>query len=1079
MSFLSPLSFLLATLAVPLLLLYFLKVRRRQQVVSSLLLWDSALRDREASAFFQRLQRDPLMLLQILALLALTLALARPAVTVSGYGAKKVVVVLDASASMKATDVSPSRFVRAQREALGLVGRLGEGAEVMVIEADVQPKVLVPFTRDRDQVVSGLRGAQAHDLPNRLGDAIRTARALVGPDPRAEIHVFTDGAHPDSIKGQADDVRVRWVGVGQRGRNVAITNLAIRRNYFGAFDSQAFLSVVNFSDEAQTLSFTLHLDSDLIAEKSLTLEPNVRRAVVLPFSHPGGGVVRARLNVSDDLEADNVAYAVIPPPRDIAVLLVSPGNLFLEKALRSDPQVKLEVRTPDAYQGGMQGFDVVVVDGTSPPRIGNGRFVLVNTAPPDVPIEVLGRLESPVIMDWDRTHPIMRQIDFAKVAIEEAMRVRPVAPGKTLVEAVGGPLIYLLEERDRKAVFFGFDLFRTDFPLRVAFPLMLSKSLRWLHPAGLDQSSLQLATGKPILLPVEYGVTSASVTTPSGRVVSAQVARGLASFTETDEVGVYRVATARGETKVAVNIASAEESDLAPRPVPAFVEGARPDVPPVPVQREVWPYFVLVALLIFALEGFLYWRRQTGGRYGLPFTPGDRWALGLRCALLAVLIIALARPTIPRWVDRLNVLFLLDVSDSVSLAARENAFRFAAQATQSLQAGDQAGLIVFGQEAVVDQPLRPTRLDRPQVQVGGRGTNLAQALQLALATAPPGHANRFVLLTDGRQNAGNALAVAQAAKDAGADIYYVPAPLDFKQEVVVESMVLPTEVKFGEPFQAKVVAWSQADTQGRLSLFRNGEFLGSQVVRLSAGKNVYTYKQSLEQSGIHVYQASIDAEGDTIEENNRAVGTVVVRGRPLVLLAEKDRAQAQTLAAALRAQHVDVEVVEADRIPKEAAGFQKYDGVILSNVSSLKMTKKQMENIRDYVRDQGGGLIMLGGEESFGLGGYYRTPVEEALPVTMEVKQKLEIPSLAVVLSIDRSGSMAMTTDSKVTKLDIAKEASHLVVDLLDERNEVGVMSWDTEFIWDSPVRSAKDKQAITTPSPRSRRVAVPTATPR
>jgi Ca-activated chloride channel homolog len=280
--------------------------------------------------------------------------------------------------------------------------------------------------------------------------------------------------------------------------------------------------------------------------------------------------------------------------------------------------------------------------------------------------------------------------------------------------------------------------------------------------------------------------------------------------------------------------------------------------------------------------------------------------------------------------------------------------------------------------------------------------------------------------------------------------------------VVVESMVLPQEVKFGEPFQAKVVAWSQQDTQGRLSLYRNGEFLGSQTVRLSAGKNVYTYRQSLEQSGIHVYQAAIEVEGDTIEENNRAIGTVVVRGRPQVLLAEKDPSQAQALAAALRSQHVDVAVVGPDRIPKDIAGLQKYDGIILSNVSSLKMSKPQMEHIRDYVREYGGGLIMVGGEESFGLGGYYRTPVEEALPVTMEVKQKLEIPSLAVVLSIDRSGSMAMTTgDEKVTKLDIAKEASHLVVDLLDERNEVGVMSWDTEFVWDSPVRPARDKQAI------------------
>jgi Ca-activated chloride channel family protein len=858
-------------------------------------------------------------------------------------------------------------------------------------------------------------------------------------------------------------VRVRWVGVGGRGRNVAITNFGVRRNYLGTFGSQAFASVVNFSDERQRLSLALSVDDRTVAEQALELGPQVRRALVLPFTHEGGGVVRARLRVSDDLASDNVAQAVIPAPRAISVLLVSPGNLFLEKVLKTDPQVQLETRTLDAYQGGMEGFDVVVIDSASPPRIGSGRYVLINTVPSDVPIEVLGRFQSPVIMDWDRNHLIMRQVDFAKVAIEEALRVRPLAAGKTLVEASGGPLVYLLEERDRKAVFFGFDLFRTDFPLRVAFPLMLSKSLRWLHPAGLDQSSLQLQTGEPVLLPVEHGVTSATVVTPSGRSAEAQVARGLASFTDTDEVGVYTVNTSRGETKIAVNLMHAETSDLTPRPLPTFVEGAGAEAAPVPIQRELWPFLVMFAIAVLLLEGLLYWRRQAAGRLRLPYAGGDRWALALRCLLLAALVAALSRPTIPRWVDQLNVLFLLDVSDSVSLAARENAYRFVAQAATAMQPGDQTGLIVFGSEAVVDQPLKGIpKIDRPQAQVGARGTNLAQALQLALATAPPGHANRFVLLTDGRQNAGNAVAVAQAARDAGVDIHYVPAALTLSQEVTVESMVLPQEVKFGEPFQAKVVAWSQSDAQGRLSLFRNGEFLGSQVVRLAAGKNVYTYRQSLERSGIHVYQAAIEVDGDTIEENNRAVGTVVVRGRPQVLLADKDPAQAQSLVSALRTQYIDVQVVAPEGIPKDTAGFEKYDGVILSNVSSLKLNKKQMESIREYVRDKGGGLVMVGGEDSFGLGGYYRTPVEEALPVTMEVKQKIEIPSLAVVLSVDRSGSMAMTTGGeKVTKLDIAKEAAHLVVDLLDERNEVGVMSWDTEFIWDATVRSARDKQAI------------------
>jgi len=307
----------------------------------------------------------------------------------------------------------------------------------------------VPFTREHDRVASSIRSMEAHDLPNRLAEGLRTARALVGTDPRAEIHVFTDGSHPAAARAQGNDVRVRWTGTGRRSHNVGITSLAVRRNYFGTYNSQAFFSVGNFSSEQQNLSLRLTLDDEVLSERTLTLGPQVRRAIVVPFSEQRGGVLKLRLDVSDDLDADNVAYAVIPPPRTISVLLVSPGNLFLEKALQTDPQVKLEVRKPDAYPGGMEGFDVVVVDSVSPQKLGNGRFVLVNTVPSDVPLEVLGRLDSPTIMDWDRTHPIMRQVDLAKVTMEDAMRVRPLAAGKTLVEAVGGPLVYALEERDR------------------------------------------------------------------------------------------------------------------------------------------------------------------------------------------------------------------------------------------------------------------------------------------------------------------------------------------------------------------------------------------------------------------------------------------------------------------------------------------------------------------------------------------------------------------------------------------------------------------------------------------------------
>ena len=322
---------------------------------------------------------------------------------------------------------------------------------------------------------------------------------------------------------------------------------------------------------------------------------------------------------------------------------------------------------------------------------------------------------------------------------------------------------------------------------------------------------------------------------------------------------------------------------------------------------------------------------------------------------------------------------------------------------------------------------------------------------------------------------------AQAAKDAGIPIYYSPVGLTFPQEVIVEQLLLPNEVKFGEPFYAKAVVSSVKEASGRLSLYRNGEFLGSQVVRLNAGKNVLTYRQSLEQAGVHVYQALVEVDGDVIEENNRAIGITVVRGKPQVLLVDKEEAQAQNLANALRSQYFDVKLVGPEGLPSTMAALEKYDGVILSNVSSLKMSRQQMTLVRDYVRDQGGGLIMIGGEESFGLGGFYRTPIEEALPVTMEVKQKVEIPSLAVMLVIDRSGSMAMgmKDNDKINKLEVAKESAHLVVDLLDERNEVGVLSFDTEFVWHVPIQPAKNKQRSTARSRRSRPAAAPTATRR
>ena len=204
---------------------------------------------------------------------------------------------------------------------------------------------------------------------------------------------------------------------------------------------------------------------------------------------------------------------------------------------------------------------------------------------------------------------------------------------------------------------------------------------------------------------------------------------------------------------------NADESDLTPQPLPDLRRGrAAGRGRPSPSQRELWPFFVVAGRCCSSRSrASSTGAGRAAGRLGAA--PRARRSLGARrCAARwsSCCSLALTRPTLPRWVDRLNVVFLLDLSDSVSLAARESAYRFAAAVGGEHAAGRPAGVIVFGEEAVVDQPLQPGRQDRPAEGPGRRARHelWRRRSSSALATLPPGQANRFVLLTDGRQNAG-------------------------------------------------------------------------------------------------------------------------------------------------------------------------------------------------------------------------------------------------------------------------------------------------------------------------------------
>lgn len=1059
MSFLNPtaLFFLLGIPAV--IILHLLKIRRRQALVSSTLLWADSLRDQQASAPFRRLKPNLLLLLQILAILLLALALAQPVRTVLLPGYARTVFILDVSASMQATDVAGSRFASAKEAALAAASRLGNGQQAMLIAAGHEAHVVVPFTDDANALRRGLAGLTALDIPGRLSEALRLAQAnLQVQGGTAAVEVFTDGAFDPPGVPDLGGAVVHWHRYGQRSKNVGITAFEARKTFFGAFDYQAFVSVANYGSETATFDITLTLDGRPIKTERVTLTPELKRSFVFPFVDRDGGVLKAEIAVDDDLAADNRALAVLPPLRPLRVLLVSPGNPFLEKALAADAQVKVESGGLELLEKSAQ-YDVAILDGVSAKRVPPGRYLFVNTIPEGIPLELQGRVQDPVIVDWDRNHPAMRYLDLSKLAIQEAMRVRPLSGGRALVESNLTPLVYALDEAGVKAIFIGFDLYRTDLPLRVAFPLFISNTLRWLSPGRLEDAGLQLRTGQPLSIGLPAGTSDAILWDPAGRQHPLRVdEHGRASFVNTTRVGTYTIRAGSWEQRFALNLLDETESNLAVRAQgtsgPTESRPVEDESRLFPTRQELWKLFAVAALLVLLLEGVLYHREVRGRR---PWG-----AVAFRLTVLLLAMAGLAGFGLRRETDAQTVLFLLDASDSVSLENRAKVRQYVAEAVKAAGRHDRYGVIAFGGSPVVETAVGREPLPTKPPQAGdGRNTDIGAAIRLAMAAFPQDGARRIVLLTDGNENRGSAHEAAQLARAGGAEIYAVPLKNDYGGEVLIERLVVPPEVKFGESFVVRVIAWSAQATGGRLSLYRDGEFVGAQPVRLTAGKNVFAYQQAIERGGFHMFQARLEAPGDTIEENNRGIGLVAVRGRPRILYVEKDRDQGANLLNALRSQRFQVEMVGPEALPKTMDGMNRYDSIILSNVSALRISKRQMELLRNYVRDQGGGLLMLGGEESFGVGGYYRTAVEEALPVTMEARQKVEIPSLAVVLVIDRSGSMETSVDSRFSKLDLAKEAAQLVVELLDERNEVGVIAFDTAWSWVVPMGPAKDKDRI------------------
>lgn len=465
----------------------------------------------------------------------------------------------------------------------------------------------------------------------------------------------------------------------------------------------------------------------------------------------------------------------------------------------------------------------------------------------------------------------------------------------------------------------------------------------------------------------------------------------------------------------------------------------------------------LIGLLALPLLLWLGWPRTGFARTRALI------ALALRALIVIALVLALAGLQLITAADRLAVVFLVDASDSMPPAAVEASRTFIAESLRSMHPDDEAAIVLFGADALVERPMSPLREVGPfESQVNPLHTDLAEAIRLALALYPPGMARRMVILSDGLANVGDAEQAARLAAASGVQIVARPFEAAPGPEVLVAAVDVPTRLAQGQVFDLTVTIEASAETDALLRVFSAGEIVLEQPIALVEGVNRYAFTLTVAEPGLVSYRVQVvPASEDVFYQNNELWAFTQVVGPPHVLIVTDDPAESAHLEQALLAQGLSVDRAAALTTPPDLAALSAYQSVVLVNVPARSLGPRRMEALQSYVRDLGGGLVVVGGPNAYAPGGYFRTPLEETLPVEMQLKDQERLPQLTVLYVIDRSGSMADFSPGGYPKIELAKEAVLRSVELLGPLDRVGVLAFDTEASWIVPITPNADRADI------------------
>jgi len=581
-------------------LLYFLKVKGPEVKVASLLLWPRHLADRQANIPWKRLRISALLLAQLLVAVAAAFALMRPGLAGAAAPASTTVAMIDGSATMRATDVAPSRF----EAAVGRVRRMADGLEngqkLAVVVLGQHAQLLAPATADRGSLRAALNRARPSGEAANLEEGISLANAIIGGRPASSVVLFSDGNARQPSAPPPLAAPLRYEPLGTSTENAAME--AVGRTPQG----EIFLRAANRGGTTRDASIELRADGRLVDVLPIRLEAGSSVETTWPRLPADTQVLEARLAPADDFALDDSSWLVTAPPADRRVLVVTRGNGFLTRALSLRKDLKLTTVAPDAYRPG--DYDLSIFDGWVPPGPLPSPAVVIAPPPGSGPLPSGPEIDPGGLLPASPREPLLQYVSLRDVHVQASYSVTVPDDWRVVVSGANGPLL-LVHQGEPRLAQLTFDIHRSDLPLRAAFPVLLQNLVSQLLPGGFENQVLPL--GRPVRIVTGPDTRAVSVTSPGG--YEADLAPPYpATLEDTSQPGVYTVRqTGPTETvtsRFVVVLDDPEQSDIAPGERPLVRATVRAGEAAPRGTLEIWPWLVGLAIVGLLVEWVVYLR---------------------------------------------------------------------------------------------------------------------------------------------------------------------------------------------------------------------------------------------------------------------------------------------------------------------------------------------------------------------------------------------------------------------------------------------------------------------------------------